>query len=490
VIEAGRGAASSGSPPLPVREEAAVVAGGTQTAEPALRTTARAPVERPLASPAVRKRAADRGLDLHLVPGTGPGGRVTQQDLDAYTAAPARPTPVAAAPPAERRDGVEDIAILGLRRTIAERLQEAARHIPHFAFIEEVDVTALEELRQHLNATSDVPDKRPRLTLLPFLVRAIVNAVAEHRQVNARFDDEAGILHRHDAVHMGIATQTAAGLMVPVVRHAEALDLWQTAVEIARLAEAARAGKAVPTELTGSTITITSLGRLGGLASRPIINRPEVASHRYQPHRRAADGARRPGGGPQDDEPILVLRSSHRRRLGGGRLHSAHQGLPGTARRSSKGLERRQVRRRSDGPDLDYSALERLAKAGLVSIPSALTEAVQKTPKAHGYSASRGITGLRRACAALELMLAKPTFRPWSSREQGPGATGPDCALRLTGRKEPPVALGRRHVPAWREIWSRLMRRDREHKLDLAEIRGETGAATRFPTISQTHLRP
>jgi 2-oxoisovalerate dehydrogenase E2 component (dihydrolipoyl transacylase) len=140
-----------------------------------------------------------------------------------------------------------------------------------------VDVTALEELRQHLNATPDVPDKRPRLTLLPFLVRAIVNAVAEHRQVNARFDDEAGILHRHDAVHMGIATQTAAGLMVPVVRHAEALDLWQTAVEIARLAEAARAGKAVPTELTGSTITITSLGRLGGLASTPIINRPEVA---------------------------------------------------------------------------------------------------------------------------------------------------------------------------------------------------------------------
>jgi 2-oxoisovalerate dehydrogenase E2 component (dihydrolipoyl transacylase) len=277
VIEAGRGAASSGSPPLPVPEEAAVVAGGTQTAEPALRTTARPPVERPLASPAVRKRAADRGLDLHLVPGTGPGGRVTQQDLDAYTAAPARPTPVAAAPPAERRDGVEDIAILGLRRTIAERLQEAARHIPHFAFIEEVDVTAVEELRQHLNATPDVPDKRPRLTLLPFLVRAIVNAVAKHRQVNARFDDEAGILHRYDAVHMGIATQTAAGLMVPVVRHAEALDLWQTAVEIVRLAEAARAGKAVPTELTGSTITITSLGRLGGLASTPIINRPEVA---------------------------------------------------------------------------------------------------------------------------------------------------------------------------------------------------------------------
>jgi 2-oxoisovalerate dehydrogenase E2 component (dihydrolipoyl transacylase) len=277
VAVAGPDAASSGSPPPRVREEAAAVAGSAQTAEPAPRTTVRPPGERPLASPAVRKRAADRGIDLHLVPGTGPGGRVTQQDLDAYTAAPARPAPVTVAPPAERRDGVEDIAILGLRRTIAERLQEAARHIPHFAYIEEVDVTALEELRQHLNATPDVPDQRPRLRLLPFLMRAIVNAVAEHRHVNARFDDEAGILHRHDAVHMGIATQTAAGLMVPVVRHAEALDLWQAAAEIARLAEAARAGKALPTELTGSTITITSLGRLGGLASTPIINRPEVA---------------------------------------------------------------------------------------------------------------------------------------------------------------------------------------------------------------------
>jgi 2-oxoisovalerate dehydrogenase E2 component (dihydrolipoyl transacylase) len=277
IAEAGSGAAPSGSPPSPVRAAAAAAAGGAQTAAPAISTAARAPGERPLASPAVRRRAAERGIDLRLVTGTGPGGRVTQPDLGAYTAAPAQPAPVAGAAPPARRDGVEEIAVIGLRRTIAERLQEAARRIPHFAYIEEVDVTALEELRQHLNTAPNAPDKRPHLTLLPFLMRAIVNAVAEHRQVNARFDDAAGILHRYDAVHMGIATQTAAGLVVAVVRHAEALDLWRAAAEIARLAEAARAGKALPAELTGSTITITSLGRLGGLASVPIINRPEVA---------------------------------------------------------------------------------------------------------------------------------------------------------------------------------------------------------------------
>jgi 2-oxoisovalerate dehydrogenase E2 component (dihydrolipoyl transacylase) len=265
-------AAASGSAPSPaMREEAAVAAGTAQTVEPPPRAAGRSPFERPLASPAVRKRAADRGIDLRLVVGTGPGGRVTQQDLDAHAAAPGK-----SAPPA-RHDRIEDIPVIGLRRAIAERLQEAARRIPHFAYIEEVDVTALEELRQHLNAAPEVPENRPHLTLLPFLMRAIINAVAEHREVNARFDDEAGILHRHEAVHIGIATQTTAGLIVPVVRHAEALDLWRAAVEIARLAEATRAGKAAPQELSGSTITITSLGRLGGLASTPIINRPEVA---------------------------------------------------------------------------------------------------------------------------------------------------------------------------------------------------------------------
>ncbi len=265
------GEAASGGPASPAVREEAAAALGAQTVAPALRAADHPPVARPLASPAVRKRAAERGIDLRLVAGTGPGGRVTQPDLDAYSTAPTRP-----APPASRGED-EDIPVIGLRRTIAERLQEAARRIPHFAYVEEVDVTALEELRQQLNAAPEVPDKRPHLTLLPFLMRAIVNAVAEHGRVNARFDDEAGILHRHQAVHMGIATQTAAGLMVPVVRHAEALDLWQAAAEIARLAEAARAGKTTLPELSGSTITITSLGRLGGLASTPIINRPEVA---------------------------------------------------------------------------------------------------------------------------------------------------------------------------------------------------------------------
>jgi 2-oxoisovalerate dehydrogenase E2 component (dihydrolipoyl transacylase) len=208
--------------------------------------------------------------------GTGPGGRVTQQDVEAYAAAH-RPTAALGARPFVRRDGIEDIALIGLRRTIAERLQEAARRIPHFTYVEEVDVTALEALRHHLNAAPDAARGHPHLTVLPFLMRAMVNAVAEHPEVNARFDDEAGILHRHNAVHIGLATQTEAGLLVPVVRHAEALDLWQAAAEVARLAKAARAGQVLPEELTGSTITITSLGALGGLASTPLVNRPEVA---------------------------------------------------------------------------------------------------------------------------------------------------------------------------------------------------------------------
>jgi len=228
---------------------------------------------KPLASPAVRKQAWDLGIELQFVPASGPAGRITQQDLDAYIANGGR-AEAARAAAFDKRDGVEDVPIVGLRRAIAEHLQEAARRIPHFAYVEEVDVTALEELRTHLNETRA---ERGHLTLLPFLMRAIVNAIVDHPQVNARFDDEAGILHRHRAVHIGVATQTPGGLLVPVVRHAEALDVWQAAAEIARLAEAARAGKAARAELTGSTITITSLGRLGGLAATPVINHPEVA---------------------------------------------------------------------------------------------------------------------------------------------------------------------------------------------------------------------
>ena len=216
----------------------------------------------------MRNRARDLGIDLHLVTGTGPEGRITHSDVLAFA------EKRQATPAVDERDEIEDIPLTGLRRAIAEHLQEAWRRIPHFAYIEAVDVTALEELRAHLNATRAA---RGHLTLLPFLMRAVVKAIAEHPQVNARFDDEAGVLHRYRAAHIGIATQTPAGLVVPVVRHAETLDLWQTAAELARLAEAARSARATREELTGSTITITSLGALGGLAATPVINHPEVA---------------------------------------------------------------------------------------------------------------------------------------------------------------------------------------------------------------------
>jgi 2-oxoisovalerate dehydrogenase E2 component (dihydrolipoyl transacylase) len=228
---------------------------------------------KPLASPTVRRRAWDLGIELQFVPGSGPGGRITHQDLDAFIAAPSQ-SATAAGPALARRDGVEEVPIIGLRRAIAEHLQQSKRQIPHFSYIEEVDITALEDLRGQLNAKYE---QRGHLTLLPFLMRAIVNAVADHPQVNARYDDEGGALHRHNAVHIGVATQTEGGLIVPVARHAEALDLWQAAGELRRLAEAARAGKASREELTGSTITITSLGALGGLAATPVINYPEVA---------------------------------------------------------------------------------------------------------------------------------------------------------------------------------------------------------------------
>jgi 2-oxoisovalerate dehydrogenase E2 component (dihydrolipoyl transacylase) len=225
---------------------------------------------KPLAAPAVRNRARDLGIDLRLVRGTGPEGRITHSDVLAY-AERREAAPVSVKQPG---DEIEDMPLVGLRRAIAEHLQESWRRIPHFAYVEAVDVTAVEELRAHLNETRKA---RGHLTLLPFLMQAIVRAVADHPQVNARFDDDASVLHRYRAVHIGIATQTPAGLTVPVVRHAERLDLWQAAAEIARLAEAARTSKAKREELTGSTITITSLGALGGLVATPVINHPEVA---------------------------------------------------------------------------------------------------------------------------------------------------------------------------------------------------------------------
>ncbi len=225
---------------------------------------------KPLASPSVRARAEALGIKLQHVPGHGPAGRISHADLDAYLVSGGAARAIAVA-----GDGVEDIKVIGLRRKIAEKMQESKRRIPHFAYVEEIDVTEIEELRVYLNATRRAD--QPRLTLLPFVMRALVKQLPAYPQINARYDDDAGIIHRFAPVHIGIATQTANGLMVPVVRHAEARDLWDSAAEIARLAALTRDGKASRDELSGSTITITSLGALGGIAATPVINYPEVA---------------------------------------------------------------------------------------------------------------------------------------------------------------------------------------------------------------------
>ncbi|WP_322064631.1 dihydrolipoamide acetyltransferase family protein [Burkholderia ubonensis] len=232
-----------------------------------------APGERPLASPAVRQRAWDMGIELRYVRGTGEAGRILHADLDAY----ARDGSRAGAQPArgydERTDETE-VPVIGLRRAIARKMQEAKRRIPHFSYVEEIDVTELETLRAELNRRYG--DARGRLTPLPLLIRAMVIALRDFPQINARFDDEAGVVTRHGAVHMGVATQTDAGLTVPVLRHAEARDVWSISAEIARLADAVRTNRAQRDELTGSTITISSLGPLGGIVSTPVINHPEV----------------------------------------------------------------------------------------------------------------------------------------------------------------------------------------------------------------------
>ncbi len=233
---------------------------------------ARVEGERPLAAPAVRLRAKEAGVDLRQVSGSGPAGRITHEDLDAFLAA----GPQAAGAPGLARDSsVTDIKVVGLRRRIAEKMSLAKSRIPHITYVEEVDVGAVEELRTALNKGKR-PDQ-PKLTLLPFLMRAMVKAIAEQPGVNALFDDDAGVIHQHGGVHIGIATQTPSGLVVPVVRHAEARDVWACGAELNRLAEAARAGTATREELSGSTITITSLGAIGGIVTTPVINHPEVA---------------------------------------------------------------------------------------------------------------------------------------------------------------------------------------------------------------------
>jgi len=232
----------------------------------------RAEGQRPLAAPTVRKRARDAGVDLRQVPGTGPAGRITQADLDAYF----RQGPGAPSRAGRAADtSVRDIKVVGLRRRIAAKMALSKRTIPHYSIVEEVDVSALEDLRASMNAGKR--EDRPRLTILPFLMRALVKAAARHPEVNALYDDEAEVIHQHGGLHIGIATQTDAGLMVPVIHHAEALDIWECAAELSRVSEAARNGQANRDELTGSTVTITSLGPLGAIATTPVINHPEVA---------------------------------------------------------------------------------------------------------------------------------------------------------------------------------------------------------------------
>ncbi|TPK39240.1 2-oxo acid dehydrogenase subunit E2 [Mesorhizobium sp. B2-5-4] len=233
--------------------------------------------EKPLASPAVRLRAKEAGIDLRQVAGSGPAGRIGHEDIETFLA---RGPQVAKASGLARNDAIEDIKLVGLRRKIAEKMTLSKSRIPHITYVEEIDVTALEELRAALNKEKRAAKggkERPKLTLLPFLMRAMVKAIADQPQLNSLFEDEAGIIHQHGGIHIGIAAQTPSGLVVPVVKHAEARDIWECGAEVARLAEAAKSGTATRDELSGSTITITSLGAMGGVATTPVINHPEVA---------------------------------------------------------------------------------------------------------------------------------------------------------------------------------------------------------------------
>lgn len=284
--------AAAQAPPAPAGKSAPVAAAGSAT--PAMTSAGgngaaavHARTDRVATSPAIRRRAHEAGIDLRQIAGSGPNGRIVPKDLEAYVAHRApQPTPLRAAPKAVPAAGAaeprvapsgatEEIKVIGLRRLIAQRMSEAKRNIPHFAYVEELDVTELESLRRHLN--SRLAPGAPGLTYLPFLALALVRVLRDFPQCNAHYDAERGVIVRHRSVHLGVATQTAEGLKVPVVHDAQALTLWDLAAEMRRVSEAARSNKAKREELTGSTITITSLGKLGGIASTPIINAPEVA---------------------------------------------------------------------------------------------------------------------------------------------------------------------------------------------------------------------
>ncbi|CAM4312337.1 Dihydrolipoamide acetyltransferase component of pyruvate dehydrogenase complex [Achromobacter aegrifaciens] len=253
-------AAPPAAPAKPARQSSAAVA--------------RQPGDKPLASPAVRKRAWDLGIELRYVHGSGPAGRILHEDLDAYLQGQGGGAQARGGVAYAERNDEENVPVIGLRRKIAQKMAESKRRIPHFSYVEEIDVTELEELRASLNQKWGAT--RGKLTLLPLLARAMVVALRDFPQINARYDDEGGVVTRYGAVHIGIATQSDGGLMVPVMRHAEARDLWSMAAEIVRLAEAVRTGSTSRDELSGSTITITSLGPLGGIVTTPVINHPEV----------------------------------------------------------------------------------------------------------------------------------------------------------------------------------------------------------------------
>ena len=230
------------------------------------------PGTKPLASPAVRRRAEDQDIDLRLVPASGKAGEITHADLDAYSKGGGSRL--------QKLAGGTDIKVTGMRRIIAERMSESKRRIPHFTYVESIDMTELERTRVHMNAVRAA--HQPKLTLMPFFMRAIVKAVKLWPQCNATFDDNpqgggAGIITQHNPVHIGMAAQTPGGLMVPVIRNAESQDIWQLSTEIARIGEAAKTGSIAPAELSGSTISLTSLGKLAGVMATPVINRPEVA---------------------------------------------------------------------------------------------------------------------------------------------------------------------------------------------------------------------
>jgi len=280
VASAGAAAAvaSAGTVVAPARVGGGAGNGG---AAPNAATTA-VRTARVATSPAIRRRAHEAGIDLRQVAGTGPNGRIVPKDLESYVARRVQPTPLRSAPkavpaarPAAPAAPTEEIKVIGLRRLIAQRMSEAKRTIPHFAYVEELDITELESLRRHLNGR--LPAGSPPLTYLPFLALGLIRVLREFPQCNAHYDAERGVIVRYSAVHLGIATQTPEGLKVPVVHDAQALSLWELAAAMRRVSEAARTNKAKREELTGSTITITSLGKLGGIASTPIINAPEVA---------------------------------------------------------------------------------------------------------------------------------------------------------------------------------------------------------------------